>query len=245
MSKDEEYPVGATRTSFRIVEALARADGPLGVTDVATELDVAKSVVHNHLSTLRALGYVVKRDRRYEPSLEFLSVGERVRRRSPLFAEARPRVDNLSNTTGEAAGLVTEEADRARVTYVSADGEVSPELHAGATFALAECAAGRAMLSHLPDRVDRLLDDADDAAAETLRDDLDGVRADGVAFSDGEQFADVLEVAAPVIDESGHACAAIAVYGPTDRLSGRHLQEDIVGQVLSTARTVETTLRSR
>ena len=36
------------------------AEGKLGVSALAAELNVSKGIVHNHLSTLRELGYVRK-----------------------------------------------------------------------------------------------------------------------------------------------------------------------------------------
>lgn len=58
---DGPYPVGATATAVRVIEALAER-GETGVTELARELDLSKSAVHKHLRTLERLGYVISED---------------------------------------------------------------------------------------------------------------------------------------------------------------------------------------
>jgi len=88
-----------------ILETLVDAEEPLGVTALSEHVDVAKSVVHNHLSTLRAHGCVVKRNGQYEPSLRMLALGRQTRDRIPVVVGARAKVDNLADATGETTTL--------------------------------------------------------------------------------------------------------------------------------------------
>ena len=79
MTTDPSYEIDATGTSIDVLEHIVGTGGRAGISEIAADLDVSKSVAHNHVSTLRKRGYVVKRDRKYAPSLRLLALGERTR----------------------------------------------------------------------------------------------------------------------------------------------------------------------
>ena len=80
---------------------------------------MSKSGIHNHLSTLREHGYVIKQGNEYSLSLQFLSLGGHVRNRSPLYRHGRSKIDQLAADTGMLANLTTEESGRAVYLYQS------------------------------------------------------------------------------------------------------------------------------
>lgn len=84
---------------FRIVEALVDRDGSR-VTELAQELDLAKSTAHQQLSTLHSLGYAVKEAEEYHVRLRFLRIGEHTRHRKEVSRLAAPLVDQLAAETG-------------------------------------------------------------------------------------------------------------------------------------------------
>lgn len=61
MGENVKHPVKATTRTLEVVKALKHLNRA-GVTELATELNLSKSVVHNHLSTLIEHEYVVKED---------------------------------------------------------------------------------------------------------------------------------------------------------------------------------------
>ena len=71
MADSLDLPVAATQTSTDIIETLADLDGA-GVTAIAETLERSKSSVHDHLQTLTALGFVVKRGYEYRVGPRFL-----------------------------------------------------------------------------------------------------------------------------------------------------------------------------
>ncbi|MFH5800777.1 IclR family transcriptional regulator [Haladaptatus sp. CMAA 1911] len=253
MDEPNRYPVKATRTSFALIEILA-TDGPLGVTDVTTRMDATKGTVHNHLTTLRSLGYVKKIDGRYDLTLRALATGERTRERSNLFRVAKPYLDNLSKTTGEWVGLFIEEEGRGTRVYHAVSSDTwSPPSVDGDQLPLHATAAGKAILASMPDqrveecvrrhglpaRTPQTITDR-----ETLDAQLRSVRGDGVAYCREERIEGVNGVAAPVRSNEDEREGAISVVGRAEVLNGRRFEEDITGQVLSTAKQVELELRS-
>ena len=100
-------PVKATTTSFRVLEAVRDHDGA-GVTELALELELAKSAVYKHLMTLTELGYLVKEGTSYYLSLTFQRFGTRALERHPIHI-AKPAIDNLAGTTGKTVNFVVHE----------------------------------------------------------------------------------------------------------------------------------------
>lgn len=251
----EEYPkyaVEATGTSIAVLEALIDAPSPMGVTELSEEVSVAKSVVHNHLSTLRASGYVAKRGTEYEPSARILSLGDRFRRRLPVYRTAKDAVDNLASATGETTLLAIQQESHAVPIYI-ADGNTdwTKPFGVGERLPLHATATGKCLAASLPDEaLDGFLagdppesfTDATVTESSTLRTELRRVRDDGFAFCRGEYVEGIIGVAAPIPETATSRTAALGVCGPVRSLNGRYLEEDITGQVLSTTTTIQVDL---
>ncbi|MFC6823682.1 IclR family transcriptional regulator [Halopelagius fulvigenes] len=252
MADPTKYTIEATETSLTILEALVDQDGPTGVTALAERVGSSKSVVHNHLSTLEASGYVLKDGTQYRPSLRTLNLGVRTREQLPVFRIAKPLLDNLAAATGETATLfVREEEGGVPVYVVEPSDESISNLREGERLPLPENAPGRAILSTLSDeRIDEILDDAELVARtdstltdpEELRERVRQIRDSGISFCREEQAEGVVSAAAPIETRNDRSNAALGVYGPADRLQGRYLEEDLTGQILSTAKSVRVTL---
>ena len=104
--------VPAVERSFRILDLLSRSPVPLGTSEVARRLRLAKSTVHGLLRSLEAVGAVEEVQRRYRlgPAVERLAaIGDLRRRWRPVLAR-------LAEETGETAFLG--QARGARVAIV-------------------------------------------------------------------------------------------------------------------------------
>jgi DNA-binding IclR family transcriptional regulator len=244
-----EYPVGSVHTTARIVHAL---DGgrEAGVTELAEELDVSKASVHNHLTTLERLGIVVSDEGRYRLGLRFLDIGIGVRDGMELHHAACPEVDGLAQSTGESPALVVPEHDEAVHAAVVNPDRNDRRLRLGSRAPLHATAAGKVILAYRSyEAVDEYVDtvgltletDRTVGTRSDLQDELRSVRDRGLAFDRGELFGDMRSVAAPIRrDDNGKTPAgALAVSGPAERLSGKRLEEDLPGMVLSAAKRVE------
>lgn len=250
MTEQTEYAIDATDTSLEILEQLVE-NGPRGVTAIASELDMAKSAVHNHLTTLRARGYVVNRDGTYEASLGLLELGNRARGNLDLY-DVRAKIDNLAEATGETTILATEEAGHAVAVYIATTPDSwRPPFYEGERLPLHSNAAGKAILSTFSRaRVEDMLTSNDLTAptdrtvtdTDELTDQISRIRDDGIAFSKEEQFDGIVGVAAPLPQTNDVRPAAISVAGSADTLHGRHFEEDVTGQVVSTTKAINVEL---
>lgn len=236
-----------TKTSFELLETLV-AEGPSGVTELADCTDVTKGTAYNHLHTLRSLGYARKVGGRYDATFRPLVLGERMQRRSELYSAAAPHLDNLARTTGEYTALFVEEEGRGtRIYHVAGSDWTSPTI-SGEQIPLHVTAIGKAILASMSDEeVAEIVDTVGLAPAteQTITDEdmlfrqLKTIREDGVSFSRSERFDQINGVGVPIRREADSEYGAIGIAGPAETLNGRYFEEDITGQVLSTAKRIE------
>lgn len=146
MTEPSRNRVGTTEKSFTILELLQREDGA-GVTEVATALEMSKSTVHSHLTTLVECGYVTHHDTQYHVSTKLLRLGGRLRDQSPLYQAARIEMKSLAAETDGVVRLYLKEENDA--TMIAQEG-YSPgiqERHLGERTPLTESIAGPVMLA--------------------------------------------------------------------------------------------------
>jgi DNA-binding IclR family transcriptional regulator len=240
--------IEATATSFRIIEALKRLDGA-GVTDVADELGIAKSTVHNHLQTLEAEEYITREGDTYRVGLRFLELGEYTRNRMDIYEKARPEVRSLAEETGEMANAAVEEhGEGVYVTRAEGTQAVSVDTYAGKRVKLHCTALGKTILAELPEsRVEEILavhglpartENTITDPAE-LHAELDDIRERGYAYDREERLPGLRCVAAPVVAEDGTLVAALSVSGPTTRIQGERFHDEIPELLRSAANVVE------
>ena len=248
MSRQTGGTIGALETSLRILEALKKRDSA-GVTDLSRELDIPKSTVYSHLSTLRENEYVVNENDEYRLGLKFLDLGEHTRDRLRIYRVAKPELEALAEETGELANLlVAEHGEGVYLLRCKGDRAVNLDTRTGMRVKLHCTSLGKAVLAHLPDRrVDEILDYhglpertpntiTDRAELDTA---LEQVRERGYAQDDGERLTGLRCIAAPITDEDGVAVGAVSVAGPTSRIKGERYHDEIPERVRSAANVIE------
>jgi len=238
------YPVGAVGTTARIVEQLS--DGAeAGVTELADALDVSKGTVHAHLTTLEQLGVVQARDGRYRLGLKLLDTGMAARDGLPVYEVAHDAVTELADSTGESAALAVRENGQGVFADVQRVGRNRRRIRLGSRTPLHTTAPGKVLLAGTSaGATDAYLSETlaapterTVASADALRAELRSIGDQQLAFDRGELFSGMRGVAAPIRGESG-VVGALAVQGPAERLSGKRLEEDLSGLVLSAAKEV-------
>lgn len=244
-----KHPVQTTDKTLTLVEEL-KERGPCGVTELASGLEMGKSAVHNHLTTLQERGYVVKRDDdKYRFGLKFLEIGGYVRKSMEFYQVAEPEIRSLAAETGELANLLVEEQGMG-VYLMRSKGEKAVDLdtYAGLRANLHTTGLGKAILAYLPQsRVDEIIElhglEKDTPRSigtrEELFEALDEVRERGYAIDDGERLAGLRCIAAPVKHSSGSVLGAISVSAPASRFSDEDLHGEPAERVLSAANVIE------
>lgn len=229
-------PIKSTKVTFEIVEMLKELDGAQ-LKDIADELGRSKSSVHNYLSTLQEMDYVVKDGMTYRVGLRFLELGSYARHKQQIYDTAKPHVKELAEETGDLVNLLVEEHGRGIYLYrEKGEKSVNVDAYTGHRVYLHNTALGKALLAEMPRaRVDEIIDrhglpattDRTVTDREELYSELEAVRERGVAFDREERLKGLRCLAMAVTDNQGRARGAISISGPTNRMQGDRYETEL------------------
>lgn len=238
-----------TDTAFDVIERLAEM-GPTSVSRLATALDLSKSTVHGHLTTLEERGYVVRDDEGYRLGLRFLDLGTRVRDGRDIVDHVEEPMERLAEATGERAQFMIEERGRGIYVHRAESPRAVPtDARIGRSRPLHACSTGKAILAHLPDaRVDAIIERwglpaltertiTDRGELET---ELAAIRDRGYATNRGESIQELWAIGTPVFDEDDDLAGALSVGGPGHRMrQDDRFEDELVNQLLGTVEEIE------
>jgi len=240
--------LATTQTSFEIIELLKERGGGR-VTELAEELDLAPSTVHSHLATLIEAGYLTQEGDIYQLGLAFLELGEHVRTRKEPYAIAESYTEQLAAETDSRAVFAVEEHGRGVYMYTfSGDHAVWTYSSVGKRFPLHVTAAGKSILSQLPDaRVEEIIDqhglepktDNTITSRDVLLEELATIDEQGYAINREEQLDGVKAVGVPVFGPDRQVLGAFSVASPANRMKGEWFEDELPEIILATANEFE------
>lgn len=232
--------------AFEIIDVLKRQK-EVGVADLARQLDLPKSTVHDYLRTLQTMGYVVNDDGTYRLSLKVLEVSGQLKYRNRLFQVAKPELERLVEETGEQASVNVEERGEFVILHMEfGANSLRLGIYPGLRTPIHTHAGGKAILAHLPDerveeiiadhgletRTEYTIVDPDELAAE-----LEEIRENGYGTDRNEQVVGMGAVAAPVTVDK-RAIGSIGIVCPSDRLLEDDYRDRLVAEVKKSANIV-------
>lgn len=240
--------VKSVETSVTIIESLKQQDSA-GITDLAKATGLSKSNVHKHLATLQQEGFVVKEDDEYRLSLRYLDLGSDVRQQYEGTQFIQPRISEVAEETGEVAQFMVEERGWSVIVYKEVGRRgVSTRTRPGTHLQMHQVSSGKAMLAFMPDsRVEAIIDrhgldaatDNTITSEEALFEELDQIRDRGYALNKGESTKGLYAVAVPITKPDNEVIGSCAVSGPSHRMKGRTVEDEIPELLLSIANEVE------
>jgi len=240
------HPVRTTEKTLRLISVLRELDGAR-IHELEARVDMTKGAIHNHLSTLREHGFVTKDDDVYHLSFRFLTLGGYVRSAHEMYDVGRSKADQLADDTGMLVNLMTEENGKGVYLYQSrGDYAVSLDTHVGFRIRLHNIAIGKAILASLSrERVDEIIDhwglpkmtENTITDRDELHDQLERFRDQGYATEHEERTEGLACIAAP-IRVNDDLLGAISISAPTRRLGKEGFDDDIIGEVQSTANEI-------
>lgn len=205
--------------ALELLSEVARRPAPVGVSELARDLDLPRSSVHLMLSTLQEAGWLDRLDGgRYRLSMAIVRLGQAALEQADLGRRALPTMEALAAATGEAVSLSVLDGGEALIVQRVESGHVlRTDLRVGTRMSLASSASGRILVAFASAAQLAALDRLQvPRLSQTL---LDDILREGVAVSVDEFFAGISAVAAPVRDPSGHVVAALSLAWPTGRLN--------------------------
>jgi DNA-binding IclR family transcriptional regulator len=241
-------PNGSGQKTLAVLRQFAHNTTGLGVTDLSQLTGMDKTSVFRALKTLQRYRFVEQDSttRKYKLGFAVVELAGAKLRQMPLASIAQPHLARLSQVTGETVQMSV--MDELRVLYIGIVESPQPiRIAMGvASHGPIHCtAAGKILLAHAPppDQDTVLSQPLHKFTPRTvvdpakLKKELADIRARGWAMDD-QGFVEHLRVAgAPIRDMTGRVIAAVAVGGPTIRVSRRHL-EAYIPLVVKTAAAI-------
>lgn len=196
-----------------------------GITELAGSTDLSPSTVHRMLRALVAAGFVEQ-----DPATERYRLGPTAvvlghsARESLGLERALPILRRLGGETGESVNLGVR--DGFEVVVVLRIESVQPlrlDQPPGTRIASHCSSMGKSMLAFGDDNLDGISISTPTAhsisSKKELRAELKRVRKRGYSIDAEESIAGVTCIGAPILDQAGHAVAAIAIQAPTVRMT--------------------------
>ncbi len=232
-------------TALQLLRELANADAPLGVTEAARRLGVAPSTAHRLLSTMVAAGFAMRSPagRGYRRGPELVRMfGRRPVQLVLLRDAAHPVLERVTRETGETAHLsILEGLDVVGIDHVESAAPLVFRHPIGSRVPAHATAVGHALLAFSPEAAEVLIEEGlarlTDSTVPTgaaLRRSLADVRRRGYAVNNRQWHAETAGAAAPIIDRSGEAVAALGISGPASRIGRREIL-DRLGRIARAA----------
>lgn len=239
-------PIRSVYTAFEIIEQLKENDSAT-VTQLANELETPTSTVHNYLSTLRELGYVVQDESGYHLALRFAHLGDSTKYRLDLCRVAEPMLEHLAEQSQGTVNLMAEENGRGIYLLVkNSERMLHNYSYTRPREYLHSTAAGKAILANLDrSQVDSIID-VHGLPSETettitdrteLFEELEQIRDRGYAINDQESTEGIYAVAAPLQHDGTRA--AVSVSGSIGTFGMETFRTELSEKVCRTAKSIE------
>jgi DNA-binding IclR family transcriptional regulator len=260
--KDDQYTVETTQLSLQILDVVSDADG-IGLRDIQSQLDIAKSTAHKHLQTLQANGLLTKRGETYHVGLKCLNLGEEARGRWPGSPHIDEAIRTLTERTEEECDFVA--PDRGRIITIAESyhkwakynesrrggGSKVYRARTGSYYRMHATASGLAILAAYPrDRVEEIIDqwglpgrtEYTITDREQLYDELTTIQDRGYAIDNQSYTEGMRSVGKAVYGPGEQVIGALSVSGPTYRVDGMVLEEEIPNALVDVVSELEAKL---
>lgn len=222
--------------ALRILRVLAAAHGPLAAGQVAERVGAPRASTYRLLAAMAAEGFVVRfpDERRWGLGLATFEVGSAYLRREPLERLARPVLMRLVARARRTAHLGVLDGPELLYLVVERPRRPDPLVTAvGVRLPSQRTASGRALLAVLPPEQLRAAFSRTGVPPEL--DDLAADAARGWSREVGLVTPGYGSVAAPVVDATGRAVAAVSLTAP---VLGAHELDPLVAPVVEAAAAV-------
>jgi DNA-binding IclR family transcriptional regulator len=222
--------IQSVEIGLRVLDALARADGPLPLKEISRATGLSASQAHRYLTSLSRQEMVVQDAKTGHYDLGHMAIRVGLAALSRIDAieiaeEALRRLVDRVDLTGM-LGIWGEHGPVA-VRWRRGRSLIFASVGLGASFPLLGSATGQIFLAYLPPSITRGLVDAELAdlarrGSTIARKDIPGiiakVRHDRCAKLDGHLAPGIWAVSAPIFDSQGELVAALTLMGnPSDK----------------------------
>lgn len=214
-----------------VLEAIVARPRPVGLPDLSAELGLPRQTVHRVLQQLADNGLLIR-----DPSRDRYAIGPRLSHlalsalsSANQGAPVRAILTDLVAEIGETCNVgVLDGLDFVYLDRVECSWSLRVHLAPGSRVPAYCTSGGKVLLAYLDpalrtgllsSRALKAFTGATMTSPAALEAELDQVRTRGYAMNDEEYTVGIVGAAVPILDPSGRALAALALHGPSPRLS--------------------------
>ncbi|HIV02611.1 MAG TPA: IclR family transcriptional regulator [Candidatus Aphodoplasma excrementigallinarum] len=197
--EESKHRAPAAAAAIKIVESIAQAGEPVGLSDISGDTGINKNMISRILPALTDAGWVVfhQDTGKYSLSLQLFRLGSTALQKKTLMRCATPYLKRLNDLTGECIQMaVLYENQAVYIAQMDSKKVAGIRGQIGASYSLDTTAPGKVLKAFVRK-------DGDKAMTK--------VRKKGYAIDNEEYGRGVICIAAPVYDYSGEAVAAIGI----------------------------------
>jgi IclR family transcriptional regulator, acetate operon repressor len=229
---------------------------PLGVRQIARDLDTSPSTIHRILATFQDRHLVARgHNGEYVLGLELYRISAVIASELSLGRIVHPRLQQLTSDCSETTLFGTYDSSRGQMMFIDRVEALHPlryvvdlhrwlPLHAGAT--------GLAILAYLPEEERQriysagldALTPATIVSATDLEKELEQVRRRGYALSMNQRVQGAVGFAAPVFDSTGMVCGDMCVTLPEQRFQAGKFADSLAAMLMTAAAQVTDDLKA-
>lgn len=233
--EEEKNPIQVADRLFQTLEMLA-SNGPTGLMELSSELNLHKSTVHRILNSLIYMGYARQdtESNKYSLTYKILEISHQLLNKADIIDTLRPHLKKLVNETGETVHLVSLDGNEA--VYIdkveSFQNSVRMVSKVGSRIPLYCSGVGKAIMAEMsPERVQKIWESSEIKKMTEhtivefpkLLQVLGEVKANGYAMDNEENEIGVRCIAACLKDYSGKPQYAFSISVPLNRFPDERL----------------------
>lgn len=248
----ENTPIHSVVTTLSIIELMAYAQGPMGVSEIAKSLVSTKPRIYRHLRTLLDNGYVGQdpETEKYYLSVKLFHIGQAIADQTDFLSEARRVMQSLRDQVNLSVTIGQFEENGVRVLDILKHrSEFEISARPGAFFDYHCSAQGKLALAFGPAHIWAKLEASPLKAwtkktitdMNTLRREVKLVRRRGWALAPEEVLSGINALSAPIFGSSGSLVGSITILGSVQHLQ-RKPDAGQIAAVVNAAREVSSRL---
>ncbi|MBS0560985.1 MAG: IclR family transcriptional regulator [Proteobacteria bacterium] len=248
------YFVPGLQRGLMVLEAIAAAGRPLSVSEIATELSLARSSVFRLVYTLRHMGFLegTEGTKLFALGPRVLNIGFAFLASRDIIEVARPELELLRDHTGVSSHLAIRDVrDVLFLSCVQTRSGFLSNMNVGTRMPAYATPMGWLLLADMPSReiatmyeglaLAPLTEQTPRSIPELTHRIADAIST-GYVVSRGIMEAGGSSVSAPVFDKSGKVVAAIDISGPDSAFEPERLDSFYVPEVVAAAARISARL---
>lgn len=231
MTDDGKMTVRAVERALDILTCFRDA-ADLSLTEIAARVDLHKSTVHRLLASLEGKGFVVRNavTERYRLGFRVWELSANMLQSGDPEVLLLPEMERLRDQLGETVSLyVRDGVERVRVQAVQSSQAIRRVAPIGSRLPLYVGASSKVLVAFAGPDVEALVLQAADwptwLERPTYVQQLRETREQGFATSIEEREPGAAAIAAPIFNRAHKLVAALAVSGPSNRLTAEKMKE--------------------